>query len=127
MPVPVVLQEPGSSTLRWKAARQGSQTSSQEREDRKMMRKELTQDFDKEVNSLQPDEFIVIGVNAEGKEESCIASVNELVVAKLITLCLSVLLSFVHPGPTCIAAPVKTDMRDVMETQRYAAALNDTG
>lgn len=46
--------------------------------------KEGIEDFDKEVDGLEVGEFVVVGVDAQAKEESRIATVHDLEVAELI-------------------------------------------
>ena len=46
--------------------------------------KEGIEDLDKEVDGLEVGELVVVGVDAQAKEESCIATVHNLEVAELI-------------------------------------------
>lgn len=45
--------------------------------------KEGIQDLDKEVNSLKVGELVVVGINAQTKEQTGIATVDDLEVAEL--------------------------------------------
>lgn len=47
------------------------------------MQEQLTEYLNEEVDALEPDELVVVRVDAEAKEESGVAAVHKLVVAEL--------------------------------------------
>ena len=43
----------------------------------------LTENFDKEMDRLEPDQLVVVRIDAERKEESRVSSVDQFVITKL--------------------------------------------